>query len=277
MSPPGKRTGEMRNGTASPPISDLHPEVREVVDALIAALGDDLAALLWHGSFARGEARPDSDHDLVIILKRIDDTLLRRLQDVFRGRASWSTFVQSEEELRQYPLHGRLQFSYGARLLYGSFEPPSVSREHILDEIRSLARDIRFECRYRLLHREPEYAEMEEHLRDFQRTRNLRMLFYAAKLAVLALKARERLHGRPYPSTRADLRDRLTDAEDIAVVDLVENWPQPRDSYPGDITDLALQLDAFARRIVARLPTPTPRKPKLASRNSAPQAASFQF
>lgn len=31
-------------------------EVREVADALIAAPGDDLRALLWHGSFAPGLA-----------------------------------------------------------------------------------------------------------------------------------------------------------------------------------------------------------------------------
>lgn len=39
------------NATASA----VHPEVREVADALIDTLGDDLRALLWHGSFARGE------------------------------------------------------------------------------------------------------------------------------------------------------------------------------------------------------------------------------
>ncbi|HEU4759115.1 MAG TPA: nucleotidyltransferase domain-containing protein, partial [Dehalococcoidia bacterium] len=61
----------------------LPGEVRDAVDALTAALGDDLAALLWHGSFARGEAKADSDHDLIIILRRIDDDVLLRMRDVF--------------------------------------------------------------------------------------------------------------------------------------------------------------------------------------------------
>src|SRR3990172_3223183 len=92
-----------------PPISrfgspiSLPAEVREVADALIAALGEDLRALLWHGSWARGEAKPDSDHDLIIILRRADDSVLMRLREVFKGRRNWSTFVQTEEELRQYP------------------------------------------------------------------------------------------------------------------------------------------------------------------------------
>ncbi|MBI1886427.1 MAG: nucleotidyltransferase domain-containing protein, partial [Chloroflexi bacterium] len=99
--------------------TDLHPEVREVVDRLVERLGDDLKAVLWHGSWARGEARPDSDHDLIIILKRVDDGVLLKLRDVFFGRASWSTLIQSEDELRHYPLAGRIQFTHGLRLLYG--------------------------------------------------------------------------------------------------------------------------------------------------------------
>ena len=47
---------------------------------------------------------------------------------------------------------------------------------------------------------------------------------------------------------------RLDDCDDIAIVDLVERWPELRPRYEADITPLALQLDAFARRLVAGLP-----------------------
>ena len=110
----------------------LPTEVREVADALIAALGEDLRALLWHGSFARGEPTPDSDHDLIIILKRINDDLLLRMQEVFRGRLNWSTFVQSEAELNQFPADGRFQFHFGFQKLYGDFDPPPWTRDNIL-------------------------------------------------------------------------------------------------------------------------------------------------
>ena len=232
----------------------LPAEVSEVADALVAALGDDLRALLCQGSFARGEAGPESDHDLIIILRRIDDGVLHRLRDVFRRRRNWSTFVQSEEELRQYPDAGRLQFHYGTQLLYGDFEPAAVSREQVLDELRHLARDIRFECRYRLLHKQPENAPAEQRIAAIQGYRNARMLGYAAKWAVLALKARELLHGRDYPVTRAELRARLSDTDELAILETVERWPELRPRYEADITPLALQLDAFARRLVAELP-----------------------
>lgn len=232
----------------------IHPEVREVADALIEALGDDVKALVWQGSFARGEARADSDHDMIIVLKRADDDVLTRIREVFRRRQNWSTFVQTEEELRQFPPDGRLQFHFGLVPLYGDFQPPPWSRDNLLADLRALARSIRFESRYRLLHKEPEFADMDEHYRGFLRARNARMLCYAAKNAVLALKSLAALDGGPYPATRTELRERLTDRDDIAMVDLVDNWPQPREALV-EIEAVALQLDAFARRLVASLET----------------------
>ena len=232
----------------------LPTEVREVADALIAALGEDLRALLWHGSFARGEPTVDSDHDLIIILKRIDDGALLRLQEVFRGRPNWSTFVQSEAELHQFPADGRFQFHFGFQKLYGDFEPPPWTRENILAELRALARSIRFECRYRLLHKQPDSAAAEGRFAAFQGYRNARMLGYAAKWAVLALKARELLEGRPYPATRAALRTRISDPDELAILEIVERWAELRPRYEEEIRPLALRLDAFARRLVATLP-----------------------
>ena len=229
---------------------ELPDEVREVADAIIATLGEDLRALLWHGSFARGEPGPESDHDLIIILRRIDDDVLLRLRDVFRGRGNWSTFVQSEDELRQYPDAGRLQFHFGFVPLYGEFEPPAWTHENVLADLRRLASDISFQCRYRLLHKQPDNAPAERHFVAFQGYRNARMLWYAAKMAVLALNARELLSGHGYPETRADLRACLSDPDDLAIVDLIDRWPELRLRYEADIKPLALQLDAFARRLV---------------------------
>ena len=229
----------------------LPDEVREVVDRLIATIGDDLAAVYWHGSYARGEAKPDSDHDLIIVLNRAGDDVLLRMSEIFRERQEWSTFVQTEEELRQYPRDGRLQFHFGLVPLYGGVDPPPFSREDVANEIRVLARDIRFECRYRLLHAEPVYSDIGE---KFERARNARMLRYAAKLTVMALKARELLAGRPYPATREELRARLSDADEISVLDVLERWSELRAGYEEDRRPLALLLDRVARKLVSELP-----------------------
>jgi predicted nucleotidyltransferase len=231
----------------------LPDEVREVADALIAALGDDLTALLWHGSWARGEQTAESDHDMIVILKRLDDETMRALRTVFEGRRLWSTYVKTEEELRQYPITGRLQFHYGFVALHGGFEAPAVTREGLIEDLRRAAVDVQHECRYRLIHGSGGgqlYAGMDP---AYARLRTARWMYYQAKLAVLALKAREVLMGRSYPLSRVELRRRLSDEDERAIVDIVDQWPELRPSFEEDVTPLALQLDAFLRKIVSQL------------------------
>ena len=183
--------------------SQRHPlpdEVREVADHLIAALGDNLAALLWHGSWARGEQTAESDHDLIIVLRQVNDDLILAIQGLFADRSGWSTYIKSERELRQYPVTGRVQFQFGLVPLYGEFEAPQLSPKGLAEDIRLLATNIHHECRYLLVH-----GTRKVHLglaAEFLRVRNPRWMYYQAKLAVLALKARELLLGRSYPETK---------------------------------------------------------------------------
>ncbi len=229
----------------------LPPEVRDAADALIAALGDELTALLWHGSEARREQTPESDHDLIVILRRVDDRILRTMREVFEHRGLWSTYVKTEEELRQYPLTGRLQFHYGHLPLYGRIEPPPVTRTGLLEDLRRSAVDIQHECRYRIIHGGRRIDSGQE--ADFVRVRNARWMYYQAKLAILAMKARELLEDRPYPPTRAALRQHLANSDEIAIVDTVDRWPELRTTYEQDSVSLALLLDRFARALVAKL------------------------
>ena len=229
----------------------LPDEVREVADRLIAALGDNLAALLWHGSWARGEQTAESDHDLIIVLRQVNDDLILVIQGLFADRSDWSTYIKSEQELRQYPVTGRVQFQFGLVPLYGEFEAPPLSPQWLAEDIRLLATNIHHECRYLLVH-----GTRKVHLgsaAEFLRVRNARWMYYQAKLAVLALKARELLLGRSYPETRAELRGRLTGEDERAVVDTIDRWPELRDGFEGDVTPLVLRLDSVMRNLVAEL------------------------
>lgn len=226
-------------------------EVREVTDQLIAFLGPYLTALLWHGSWARGEQTETSDHDMIVVVTAVTDELILRMREVFADRPGWSTYIKSEEELRQYPVTGRLQFHYGLILLYGEFEAPPLSQEDLAEDIRLLAVNIQHECGYRAIHGSRKIDSGLD--QQFVRIRNARWMYYQAKLALLALKARELLRGRPYPSTREDLRQRLTDEGELAIIDIIDLWPELRSKFEEDSTPLALQIHAFARKLVAEL------------------------
>ncbi|AWR99183.1 nucleotidyltransferase domain-containing protein [Metallosphaera hakonensis] len=45
----------------------------EIVNAFLKIYGDDLVSLVLFGSYARGEQRKDSDIDLLVVLRKIDD------------------------------------------------------------------------------------------------------------------------------------------------------------------------------------------------------------
>ena len=229
-------------------LRDLPEEERAVAGALITALSADLAALAWQGSWARGEANAESDHDLFLVMRRLDEELIGKITEAFAGRGHWSAYIKTEEELRQYPAHGRLQFRYGMTLVHGDFEQPPVARENILADLRHYAVEIGHEARYRLVHdRGPERASADS-------ARHGRILYYRAKMALLAMKSRELLHGREYPVTRAELRERTTDRDELAIIEVVERWPEVKGDYERDFAPLGLLLDRFVRKLVSELP-----------------------
>jgi hypothetical protein len=52
------------------PREELLEILREVKEKLIEILGDDLVEVILFGSYARGEAKEDSDVDVIVIVKR---------------------------------------------------------------------------------------------------------------------------------------------------------------------------------------------------------------
>jgi hypothetical protein len=211
------------------------------VDECVARFGGNLEAILWHGSRARGEGNAASDDDLILILKRIDEAVLLALQDVFKERENWSTYIRSEEELRQLPLDRRLQFAHGFRVLHGGFEPLRPTRQELLAELRSLAEEITFQCRYRLIHKHADWP------------RQVRMMHYMAKNAILAMKARHLLYHGHFPETRAELLPLVQDPAEQEIIDWVERWAELKAGFEADPRPLILRLDAFARRLLESL------------------------
>lgn len=227
------------------------PETCAVRDEIIASLGDDLAALLWHGSRARGEANEESDHDMIVILRDGAAGAIERLAGVFASRQGWSAYVKTEGELRQYPMTGRLQFHHGLLPLHGDFTPPTVTREGLVEDLRSITSTLAHEARYRLMHGASRtYRGLPD---DYGRVRNTRWMYYQAKAAIMAMKARALLVSGEYPLTRAALRSTTNDRVDLELIDAVDRWPERRPKFEADLLPLCLLIDAFATRLAGWL------------------------
>ena len=121
----------------------IHHEVVDqltpVVEALRRALGEDLIALVLFGSHARGDARPDSDWDLLIIARNLPQRHLSRyrmlkeqLPPSWRGRISILAKTPAEFEAALSPLY--LDIALDGRILY---DPQGYAQAR-LQEIRRL-------------------------------------------------------------------------------------------------------------------------------------------
>lgn len=86
-------------------LNPLTEQLQPVTSALQEALGDDLVALVLFGSRARGDARPDSDWDLLLIAEGLPErpfarhlALKKVLPPLWRGAIALLTKTPTEFE-----------------------------------------------------------------------------------------------------------------------------------------------------------------------------------
>jgi len=228
--------------TSDMPDIAVPPQIEEVVRELASDHGENLRAVLWHGSRARGEAQAGSDEDLILLFHEVNDDVLLRLRHTFleAARMGWSTYILSDDEYRQLPADRRNYFAVGSRLLYGEFEFVQLSRADQLAYVRSRCREILYQCRDRLINKE--YALPTVH----------RM----AKFTVFLLKVRHLYLYGSYPLTRSDLLTLVADPDERQIIEWVEHWEDVRPQFENDPVPLILKIDGCIRRLVASLPDP---------------------
>lgn len=106
---------------ADAPPAEIYTATSPIVDALQAAFGDRLLSLYLHGSAARGDMRPDSDIDLMVMFDCVDHPTLEQVRRIQHRFEKLTLSVYSLSNIRQYPTFRRYGLLNGTRHLAGPF------------------------------------------------------------------------------------------------------------------------------------------------------------
>jgi predicted nucleotidyltransferase len=188
---------------------------------VLKALQSNLVCLLHHGSRAKGEARPNSDYDSVIITKKIDKEVITNLHSVFSKYPQFSLYLLSLDELNTMPRGHRLEFLY-AKPLYGSLDIELPTKEETINYIAYMRRDTLDTIRHMLTLPHPT-------------ERRSRLVYYSLKVAYICLSYLAFAEEGKLPSTRKQTITYFSKKKKhrlgIRLLGVLDNW----DSYKEDV------------------------------------------
>jgi len=202
----------------------------------------NLVFVIHHGSWAAGEAKPESDVDFLVGLKRIDRQDLIKLRRILREKEFQKATVLffSTLDMENYIPYGRHQFHYGAKLLYGKCPLIKPTKSQEISEIKKHADEIGFWGRYLFTHQHP-------------RDRLVRSIYWRLKEVIICLKVYVSLKTGKYPVTRRKLKESLNDSKDRELVRISEHWKKHKPRLMENPDPVLLKLADFSQRILRKL------------------------
>ena len=185
--------------------------VDEFVRRLRTQFGSRLMYVDLHGSWARGEGRPDSDIDMTVVLDHIEDEDLKAYADLVHSmpeaRPLASGFLASAKELRAWPRYDRALSRHGRKVLHGSLDGAwaKPTDEDLLGDVRIKAAVNLHVARHYMLY-------------PHDRTAVVHLLRYPFKECFFAMQSWTLLTTGTYYPRKIDLIAVLTDPDDRDLV-----------------------------------------------------------
>lgn len=221
--------------------AEVKKRLKNFVKRMKKDYGRDLIFIIHHGSWATGEAKSDSDIDILAGLKKVGKAGLVKLKKILKNKEfkDFNVLLFSELDMENYIPYGRHQFHYGKKLLYGKCPLPKPTKKQEILEIQKHADEVGFWGRYLYTHKHP-------------RERVVRSIYWRLKEVVICLKVYVSLKKNKYPQTRKELKKYLG-PKDKELVEISENWKKYKSGFLKNPDSVLLDLAEFSQRILRRL------------------------
>lgn len=201
----------------------------------------NLVFIIHHGSWATDEAKPESDVDLLVGLRKIERKDLIKLRKILREKEFQIATVLffSLLDMENYIPYARHQFHYGSKLLYGKCPLLEPTKDQEILEIKKHADEIGFWGRYLFTHQHP-------------RDRVVRSIYWRLKEVIICLKVYVSLKTGKYPVTRKELKKGLNDFKDKELLQISENWKKYKPKFMKNPDPVLLKLTDFSQRVLRK-------------------------
>ncbi len=216
--------------------------LKDFVSLMEKTYGKNLVFILHHGSWATGEANPQSDIDTLVMLEKITKRELDKLRGILNQKRyqKLTVLLFSRFDMDNYIPFGRHQFHYGAKLLYGKCPLPEPTREEMIIEIKKIADEVGFWSKYLYTH-----LHLAENV--------VRKMYWRFKEAIIALKVYVQWKTGEFPLTKKRLKELLTDPKDKEIVRIIEQWEKNRSRYEKTPDLLLIKGLDFSQRILKNI------------------------
>jgi predicted nucleotidyltransferase len=209
--------------------------------------GKNLVFIIHHGSWATGEAKPESDVDTLVMLEKITKKELDKLRNALNQErySKMTVLLFSRLDMDNFIPFARHQFHYGAKLLYGECPLLRPTREEMIIEIKKIADEVGFWSKFLYTH--PHLAENVA-----------RKMYWRFKEAIIGLKVWVQWKTGEFPLTKTRLKELLIDPKDREIVTIIEGWEKNKGKYEKNPNPLLIKGLDFSQRILKRI-DPCPR------------------
>ncbi len=172
---------------------------------------EELLFIGLQGSYNRGEATPQSDIDLIVILETLDFQNLTKYKNILNNmpyKEKACGFISGKKEIQNWSKSDLFQFYYDTKPLYGKLseiiEPPEI--EDIKKAVKSSCETIYHSASHSYLHSQNARSD----------------LISIYKMSFFVLQAKYFINNKKYISTKRELIN-LIYGEDKSILEICMN------------------------------------------------------